>query len=63
MSDSKFDKWLGKVDSHISALCGLSHFDLADRPYYDMFEGGCTPQEAAEEALEYEGFFDFVFGG
>lgn len=55
----KFEEWLKKVDK---ALAGRtygaisSHLDLADMPYRDWFEDGMSPEEAADEVLEEEGF-------
>ena len=51
-----FDAWLARVDAHISRLSGLGHEDVADQPWYDWWEDGLSPAEAAENALEDEGF-------
>lgn len=48
-----FEAWLRKVDD---ALPGLSHLDLTDIAYRDLWEEGVTPSEAAREALEASGF-------
>jgi len=56
MDQQAFQTWMTKVDAAIAALCGLSHSDLADQCYADMFLDGVDPQEAAEVALEDEGF-------
>ena len=53
---SEFDQWMRKVDRICTATCGLSIHDLADMPFYDWFEDEMTPREAAELALEEEGF-------
>jgi hypothetical protein len=51
-----FEQWFKKAEAHAAGLIMLSLHDLADQPYRDWFEAGYTPQEAAEEALENEGF-------
>ncbi|MEI2607285.1 MAG: hypothetical protein V9G20_01510 [Candidatus Promineifilaceae bacterium] len=38
------------------ARAGLFADDLPDVPYYDWFEDGISPQEAAEMVLEESGF-------
>jgi hypothetical protein len=47
-----FDQWIAAVDDHVENTLGLSISDLVDRPYYDWFENGYTPAEAAEEVIE-----------
>jgi len=63
MKPMGFEKWMEKVDAVIGRLVGgLSHEDLADQTWRDWYNDGVTPKEAAEMALEYEGFFDYVKG-
>ncbi|MEZ5586275.1 MAG: hypothetical protein R3E46_04305 [Sedimenticolaceae bacterium] len=57
MANSDLHRWLCKVDVEIKRVAGIGVFDLADQPYADWFDDGLTPQEAAREALELEGFF------
>ena len=52
----KFQAWMHAVDVALVGMCGLSHMDLADNCYWDMFESGMTPQEVAEEVLEDNDF-------
>lgn len=52
----EFTEWMVEVNREVTIQTGLSAYDLADRPYRDMYDDGFTPREAAHEALEYEGF-------
>lgn len=52
VNDFIFEKWIAAVDNHVEASLGLSIRDLVDRPYYDWFENGYTPAEAAEDVVE-----------
>lgn len=56
MAQNTFEIWMKKVDQELEARCGLVSLDLADMPYRDWYEDGYTPSEAAQEALENEGF-------
>ncbi len=51
-----FAQWKVQVNAHVMARAGLFADDLPDMPYYDWFEDGCSPQEAAEMVLEESGF-------
>lgn len=51
-----FDHWLDAVDEAIFELAGVGLNDLADQAWYDWWSDEYTPQEAAYEALENEGF-------
>ena len=53
---SGFETWMQKVDSAVIRLAGVSVHDLADQFFYDWFEDGITPAQAARLALESEGF-------
>lgn len=60
-----FEAWYAKVDAAMTASAGLGPDDLPDQPYYDWFEGGYTPTQAAREALILiadEMGFDGLFG-
>ena len=54
-----FNAWFDRVDVAIESLCGMrvTTLDLADIAYYDMWQDGSTPQEAAREALANEGYY------
>ncbi len=51
-----FEKWMQRVDVVMVRMCGLTHNDIADQSWYDWFEAGYKPVQAATEALENEGF-------
>lgn len=51
-----FAQWKAKVNACVIAKAGVFADDLPDMPYYDWFEDGCSPQEAAEMVLEESGF-------
>lgn len=46
-----FEAWFAKVDVLMSARAGLGPDDLPDQPYWDWFDSGYTPKQAAREAL------------
>ena len=51
-----FEEWMRLVDNEVVSISGLSVHDLADQPFWDMWNDGCPPSEAAHETLEEEGF-------
>jgi hypothetical protein len=51
-----FEEWMAKVDRVIAAHCGLGSGDLADQTYWDWWNDGVSPRDAAEMTLEDEGF-------
>lgn len=52
-----FEQWMRKVDAEIAErLLGLTSSDLPDKCYRDMYETDMTPEEAAAEVLEEEGY-------
>ena len=51
-----FEAWMQRVDAILESRVGLSHLDLADICYRDMYDDGDTPSLAARAALENEGF-------
>ena len=56
----KFRVWMTEVDIEIQRICGLSHDDLADTNYRDMFDGDTSPKESAHEVLQENGWGDFA---
>ena len=50
-----FEQWMSKVDAEVERAVGLSADDLADAPYYDMYEDGRTPKSAAMTAIRLSG--------
>ncbi len=57
---SEFDVWMQKVDNCLVNTCGLGHQDLPDKQYMCMFEDQYTPNDAAAEVLEDEGYTDLI---
>jgi hypothetical protein len=53
---SNYDLWLESVDYCVQDTAGVSVFDLTDQPFRDWFEDGIHPQEAADLALEDNGW-------
>ena len=51
-----FREWLNKVDAYIDNKCGLSHDDLPDICYRDMYDAGNSPASAGREALQNADF-------
>jgi len=48
-----FDQWMEKVDYCVAMLfCGLSTSDLPDVDFWELFDGGDTPEEAALFVIE-----------
>jgi hypothetical protein len=52
-----FDDWLRYVDMHMVRAVGLNHRDIADWTWYDAYEAGVSPVDAAREAIEADGLF------
>ncbi len=48
--------WLTAVDAALMTRCGMDNGCLADRPYWDEWNDSVSPDEAAAECLEYNGF-------
>lgn len=46
-----FETWMQQVDTHLLNTIYLTHEDLADMPYYEMYEDGMNPKDAATETL------------
>jgi len=44
-----FEAWMCRVNQILERSLGLNSLDLPDQPYYDWFDGGTTPAEAARE--------------
>ncbi len=45
-----FAQWMREVDAILENKCGLSHQDLPDIPYRDMYDAGKGPKAAANRA-------------
>lgn len=50
-----FEQWMQRVNQILGSTIGLDADDLPDWHYYDAWEDGVPPKEAAREALEYAG--------
>ncbi|MCO5193124.1 MAG: hypothetical protein M9930_07510 [Anaerolineae bacterium] len=53
-----FEQWMAAVDAAISSRTFLTSDDLADQPYRAWFDDGMSPEEAADETLSNEGWFE-----
>ena len=51
-----FETWLAAVDAECVKLAGLGRDDIPDWCYWDSWESGETPNEAAVQALEEAGW-------
>jgi Family of unknown function (DUF5419) len=51
-----FEEWMKQIDRIIGEVCGLGHGDIGDQCYYDWYDDGVTPMQAAKRALKNEGF-------
>ena len=51
MKNKSFEDWMTKTNEWLAKICGCISDDLPDAAYYDMFENGLTPREAATQAL------------
>ncbi len=47
-----FEAWMQQVDARIERKCGMSHDDLPDIAYRDLYDAGESAEEAATQALE-----------
>jgi hypothetical protein len=43
---------MARVDEALVRKVGVSSSDLPDFTYRDLFDTGCTPEEAADAAIE-----------
>ncbi len=51
-----FDQWMKAVDQAVIETAFCSIHDLSDQPFRDWFDSGIDAEEAAEMALEDNGF-------
>jgi hypothetical protein len=47
-----FGDWMIAIDGHLEKAVGFTSSDLADCCYYDWWEDGITPRQAAKLALQ-----------
>ena len=57
-----FTSWMEQVDQELVAQCTLDSNCIVDYDWYGWFSSEVPPKEAAEMALQKEGFYKFVFG-
>lgn len=50
--DPKFALWLQLVDNRLFRRTGMGHRDLADWMWFDSFDGGDSPGDAVDYALD-----------
>jgi hypothetical protein len=43
---------MARVDGALVRKVGVSSSDLPDCCYRDMYDAGCTPEDAADEAID-----------
>jgi hypothetical protein len=55
--DKPFKAWLRKVDKLVTNELGIGIYDLPDKCWRDMFDGGDSPSEAAQEAIDDANMF------
>jgi hypothetical protein len=60
-NDSKFNRWMKKVDSAIFEMIGCSVYDLEDYLFYDDFEAGISPEETAMEVIRNDSLASYFF--
>ena len=51
-----FEQWMEAIDQAVLRIAFCSVHDLSDQPFRDWFEDEVSPEEAAEMALEDNGF-------
>lgn len=51
-NELRFRLWLNEVDAILKDECGLTHEDLPDQCYRDMFDAGDSAEDAARVATE-----------
>jgi hypothetical protein len=50
-----FNQWMREVDKWLMGNFGITHLDLTDYTYRDAYDDDATPEEAAREAVDYDG--------
>ncbi len=66
--DMEFETWMKAVNRWLRQHASVDADDLVDYSYYDAWEDGATPAEAAVEALENDhtiqpdepGYYDYM---
>ena len=56
-------EWLAEIDALIADVCGMSHSDFADAPYWDSWADGVTPDEMLSVIADYDELFAMIQTG
>lgn len=51
-----FEDWMERVDRCLIKVCDLTSDDLADQTWRDWYDAGMSPRNAAQDALDNEGW-------
>lgn len=51
-----FDRWRAHCDTICERKTGMVCDDLPDYSYWDLWDDGCSPLDAVNEMLEYNGW-------
>lgn len=54
-TDPRFALWMYCVDRQVKRRVHFGCFDLEDWGYFDAYEDGMSPADAAREVIEYNG--------
>ncbi len=46
-----FEVWLHHVEGLLAKVWGVSHRDIADRPYRDAYEAGDSPAQVVRDII------------
>lgn len=55
MNSGLFDSWMNRVDDSLDEMCGMDTACLPDCDYWNWWNGGMEPKEAAILAIENAG--------
>ena len=47
-----FSNWMSEVNAHLSALCGMTAYDLPDQAYRDAFDDGWDAADYAADVMD-----------
>lgn len=61
--DESFGLWLRLVDHVMAKVVGIGHRDIGDWTWFDAYDGGQSPAEAAREALENDDTYAMFMAG
>ena len=61
--DERFGLWMAYVNARLLRSVGVGLFDLADWNMRDAYDGGASPKDGAQEALESDDLYASFVGG